>query len=97
MNKNYGLHALSTDKDGYADPPKNKLDKLNEAIINGQPNDSNNNNYEEPVTDNTPKKNESEKQPESTTKKNFEYKNDGEFDNGSQVTETDSSPDGEYL
>ena len=26
-----------------------------------------------------------------------EYKNDGEFDNGSQVTETDSSPGEEYL
>lgn len=77
--------------------PKNggpkKTGNVNENIVNGA--DSGTNNYEEPVTENTPKKEETGKA-ESSEIKNFEYKNEGEFDNGA-VTETDHSPEDEYL
>jgi hypothetical protein len=93
MNKYFGLDVI----EGRGEPPKPKLDKLNEAIINGQPDDTNNNNYEEPVTDNTPKKEEPEKQQENNAAKDFEYIDDGEANNSSNVTETDTNPKDEYL
>jgi len=71
------------------EPPKNKLDKVNESILNKEDDNS----YEEPVTDNTGKQTDAGK--ESMTQKNFEYIDDGEFKSDKPVA--DENPGEEFL
>lgn len=75
----------------HNDPPKPKVDKDNEAILNKEDDNS----YEEPVTDNIPKTQESNKEKAEKQEENFEYKNEGEFDNGSDIKPV--NPEEEYL
>ena len=69
------------------EPPKNKLDKVDNAVVNKQDDNS----YEEPVTDNTNKQQDTGKQTE--TKKGFEYTDSGEFENDTHLTDTNSNDD----
>ena len=71
------------------DPPKIKTDKVDSAIVNKQDDNS----YEEPVTDNTTKKTDTEKLTEN--KNDFEYAESGEFEDGTQLTDT--NPKDDYL
>ena len=73
----------------YNDPPKNKLNKSNNAIVNKQDDNS----YEEPVTDNTSPKENNE--PRTNAKKSFEYSDSGEFENDTHILDT--NPNDEYL
>jgi len=81
--------ALENAFAGYNDPPKNKLNKSNDAIVNRQDDNS----YEEPVTDNTSPKENNE--PRTSPKKSFEYSDSGEFENDTHISDT--NPNDEYL
>lgn len=78
-----------SNRQGPNEPPKIKTDNKDDAILNQQDDNS----YEEPVTENSPKKSESGKSQD--TNKNFEYTDDGEFENGSHLTDT--NPNDEFL
>ena len=90
MNQNKQWPVKSNEQNHFAnEPPKNKPDKIDNAVVNKQDDNS----YEEPVTDNTTK--QQDKRTETEKKKDFEYKDTDGFDNGSQITNTDSND--EYL
>ena len=73
------------------DPPKIKTDKTDDAILNKQDDNS----YEEPVTDNTPKEQDTNK--EENKQADFEYADNGEFEEASQITNTDTDRSEDYL
>ncbi|CAN5648411.1 hypothetical protein BH10BAC3_BH10BAC3_14910 [soil metagenome] len=74
-----------------SDPPKIKTDKIDDAILNKQDDNS----YEEPVTDNNPKKQDSDR--EENKQDDFEYTDTGEFEEASQITNTDPDKNEEFL
>ena len=67
------------------DPSKIKPGNKDNVILNKQDENS----YEEPVTDNTPKKQETTR--EEVRQDDFEYPDNGEFEEGAQITNTDTN------
>ncbi len=68
-------------------PPKPKVDNVDTAIVNKQDDNS----YEEPVTDNTIKQKEENKQ--ADVKTDFEYTESGEFENDNHLEDSNSHDD----
>ncbi|MES2646484.1 MAG: hypothetical protein V4717_06385 [Bacteroidota bacterium] len=86
MNKTTN-EELTSDPAIVSSPPRPKVDKVDNAIVNKQDDNS----YEEPVTDNTIKQKEDNKQVD--TKTDFEYTESGEFENENHLEDTNSHDD----